>query len=82
MFCGIIIRMYIDDDAIKTPHFRASYRGYNAAFDLEGNIIDGDMPAKQQAYITAWALLHEEELPANWTLATKKEELFKITPLR
>lgn len=81
MFYGIIIRMYTDD-AIKTPHFRVSYRGYNAVFDLQSNLMDGDMPAKQQAYIKAWALLREEELFANWMLALHEEKLHDIAPLR
>ena len=81
MFYGILIRLYADD-TIKTPHFHAFYRGYNAAFGMDGKLIDGDMPARQQAYIKAWALLREEELFANWTLALHKENLHNITPLR
>lgn len=81
MFYGILIRLYVDD-VIKMPHFHAAYRGYNAAFGMDGKLIDGDMPAKQQAYIKAWALLREEELFANWTLALHEENLHDITPLR
>ena len=81
MFYGILIRLYADAES-KVPHFHASYRGYNAAFGMDGKLMDGDMPAKQQAYIKAWALLREEELFANWTLALHEENLHDITPLR
>ena len=81
MFYGILIRIYADN-SIKVPHFHASYRGYNAVFGLDGQLVGGEMPAKQQAYINAWALLREEELFANWTLALREEKLHDIAPLR
>ena len=83
MFYGILIRLYADA-AIKVPHFHASYRGYNAAFDMNERQAYRwrDMPAKQQAYIKAWTLLREEELFAKWTLALHEENLHNITPLR
>ena len=40
------------------------------------------MPISQQKLIAAWALIHREELEANWKLASEKESLFKIEPLR
>lgn len=42
MFYGIIIRMYTDD-AIKTPHFRVSYRGYNAVFEKNPRFFPSTM---------------------------------------
>lgn len=80
MFFGIIIRMFADDH--NPPHFHASYQGINATFDFNGTLLEGDMPAKQQKLIAAWAEIHREELNANWELAMNKESLFKISPLR
>lgn len=80
MFFGIIIRMFVDDH--NPPHFHASYQGHEATFDLSGNILEGDMPAKQQKLIAAWAVIHHDELEANWQLAINKESLFKIQPLQ
>ena len=31
---------------------------------------------------SAWAVIHKEELAANWVLAETKETLYKIEPLR
>ena len=53
MFFGIIIRMFADDH--NPPHFHASYQNDNATFDLNGNLLEGDMPTKQQKLIGAWA---------------------------
>lgn len=82
MFYGIVIRMYWNDiDKHKMPHFHAYYGDEEAIFSLDGDIIAGSFPKKQTAFVKAWALLHEEELRANWTLALNKEETYKIEPL-
>lgn len=80
MFFGIIIRMYADDHT--PPHFHAFYQGDNATFDMNGNLLEGEMPTKQQKLIAAWAEIHHDELVANWELAVNKEALFKISPLK
>lgn len=80
MFFGIIIRMFVDDH--NPPHFHASYQGFNAAFDLDGNLLEGDLPSKQMKLVAAWAQIHHDELVANWSLAINKEPLFRISPLQ
>ena len=83
MFYGIVIRMYWrDTDRHKMPHFHAYYGDDEAVFTLDGELLSGSMPHKQSAYIKAWALLHEDELKANWELAYRHEETYKIEPLR
>jgi len=64
------------------PHFHAYYAEHEASFSLEGEIIAGGFPAKQAALVRAWSLLHNEELAANWTLASNGEDVFRIDPLR
>ena len=83
MFYGILIRMYWkDNEKHQMPHFHAFYGEEEAVFSFDGEIIAGKMPHKQAAYIKAWALLHEEELEANWKLALEGEEVFRIDPLK
>ena len=57
------------NDRHKMPHIHVYYAEDEAVFDLTGEIIAGDFPKKQAAYVKAWCLLHEEELSANWKLA-------------
>ena len=52
------------------------------AFDLEGNMLTGDMPVKQQKYIAVWADIHADELSENWDIAQNDEQPKKIEPLR
>ncbi len=80
MFYGIIIRMYHDDH--NPPHFHAVYGDKKAIFNTKGELLEGDFPKKQTKLVTAWALIHEDELNANWKLATDGESLFKISPLK
>ena len=81
MFYGIIIRMYNNGEH-NPPHFHASYQGYNAVFNFDGEVTDGEMPNKQQKIVAAWAEIHKDELLANWELAMNEQPLYKIEPLR
>lgn len=63
------------------PHFHATYQDYNAVFNMDGEITDGEMPKRQQKFIAAWAELHKDELLANWELAMSEQPLYKIEPL-
>jgi len=81
MFYGIVIRMYNNGEH-NPPHFHAYYQGHNAVYDMDGNLIDGDMPRAQNKLITAWSEIHKDELLANWDLAINEEPLYKIDPLK
>ena len=81
MFFGIIIRMYNTGEH-NPPHFHAFYQGYKAVFDMEGEIMEGEMPKRQTKLIAAWAEIHKDELLANWELAMNEQPLYKIEPLR
>ena len=83
MFFGIIIKMnWKDTGQHKSPHFHAFYGDFEAVFSLDGEIIAGEFPRKQCTFVKAWALLHEDELAANWKLAVNGELTFRIEPLR
>ncbi len=40
------------------------------------------MPKAQAKLIAAWAMIHKDELLANWDLAINEEPLYKIDPLK
>ena len=79
MFYGIVIRMYYDDH--NPPHFHAFYGDYKAIFTLDGELIEGNIPTSKAKLITAWTLIHKDELMANWQLAKNSEKLYSISPL-
>ena len=79
MFYGIVIRMYYDDH--NPPHFHAFYGDYKAIFNFDGELLEGNMPKSKEKLITAWSLIHKDELIANWQLAESSETLYNIKPL-
>ncbi len=81
MFYGILIFMNRVNEH-NPPHFHATYQDFEASFDMDGKLIAGKMPLRQRRLIVAWVTIHHDELLANWELAQKGEELYKIDPLR
>src|SRR5258708_40005282 len=80
-FFGIIIKMFFHDHA--PPHFHAEYQNFKAVFSIKtGKMIEGKFPHKQSAFVTAWALLHEKELMANWKSLVVGKDANKVDPLR
>lgn len=83
MFYGIIISMYWEKTGQHyTPHFHARYGDSKAEVDFDGEIIAGFLPPKQASFVKAWALIHQDELRANWELAMNDEKPYKIEPLK
>jgi hypothetical protein len=84
MFYGLIISMfYGDNKQHKLPHIHVRYQNDKAVFSIpDGELIDGTLPTKKMALVKAWIILHEEDLMANWELATTEQNIFKIEPLR
>ena len=77
------IRVYINFDDHRPPHFHAEYAGEDiviAINDIEP--LAGQIPSKQQKMLLGWAALHQDELLENWVLASKGEPTFSIEPLR
>jgi len=83
MFFGIIIRMYCDKGEHNPPHFHAYYNEFKAIVDIRKcEIIEGNLPRKQAKLVLAWSEIHQEDLLADWQLATNGELPFKIDPLK
>jgi hypothetical protein len=68
--------------SINPPHFHARYQSHAAVFALDGELITGHLPPTQAALVKAWALLHHDELSANWDLLVDGEPTYRIDPLR
>jgi hypothetical protein len=84
MFYGLLIYMYwYDNEEHKLPHVHVKYQEYEAVFSInDAVLLKGSLPAKKHKMIEVWIDLHQEELLADWELATQGGELFKIEALR
>lgn len=80
-FLGIVIRMFWSDHV--PPHFHAFCGEDVAVFSIEtGQMIQGDFPSKKASLVTAWAIIHHDELKKNWDCVIKGSRVIKIEPLR
>lgn len=84
MFFGIIVRMYFfDDKQHHTPHIHVEYQGETAVVEIpSGTVLEGTIRQNKMKLIQAWIEIHQEELIADWSLATNGEALQKIDPLK
>ena len=84
MFYGVIIYLYFyDDREHHKPHIHVEYQEFKAVFSIaDGEMISGNIPNNKKRLVQAWIEIHREDLIANWNLAVRGEELFKIEPLK
>lgn len=84
MFFGILVMMYFEDNRRhKKPHVHVHYQENEAVISVpEGSLLSGSLPPAKMKLTLAWIEIHKEELLADWSLAVKGEQLFKIEPLR
>lgn len=80
-FFGIIIRMFYDEH--NPPHFHAEYSGYKAVFDLQGNVLKGNLLSRTATkLVREWIDFHVLELEEAWRMARENKVINKIEPLK
>ena len=84
MFYGIIISMYyLDNKQHNLPHIHVRYQDEEAVVSvIDGQLLDGTLKTNKMKLVQAWIEIHNDELIADWELATKGESIFKIDPLK
>jgi Domain of unknown function (DUF4160) len=84
MFYGIIVSMYfLDNKKHHLPHIHVEYQGEEAVLSIpDGNLLEGKISASKMKLLLAWIEIHQDELMADWNLASKGQPLFKIDPLK
>lgn len=84
MFYGIIISMYyLDTRKHHVPHIHVKYQDQEAVFSIpEGELLEGGLKPNKMKLVLAWIEIHQDELMADWELASSGENVFKIDPLK
>ena len=84
MFYGIIISMYyLDNKQHNLPHIHVRYQDEEAVISIiDGLLLDGTLKTNKMKLVQAWIEIHNEELMADWELASSGETIFKIDPLK
>jgi hypothetical protein len=79
-FLGIVVFMAFRDHA--PPHFHARYGGHQAAIAIDGPaVLAGSLPPRVLGLVMEWAILHRDDLRADWSLAQLQQPLRRIAPL-
>lgn len=83
-FYGIVIRMFYKDiQKHHGAHIHIEYNEFSAVYSIDTlEIIEGNIPPKQNRMVVAWMEIHIEELKALWNVSQKDGEFFKIDPLK
>lgn len=84
MFYGIIVSMYyFDTRQHHRPHIHVKYQEQEVVLAIpDGEVLGGSLKANKMKLVQAWIEIHQEELMADWELASQGEQIFKIEPLR
>jgi hypothetical protein len=84
MFHGLLVKMFfMDNERHHAPHIHVEYQSDKATYDIpSGDRLAGALPISKERLVLAWIELHRDELLADWQLAVRGEELFRIDPLK
>ena len=83
VFYGIIVRMYREKGGKhNVPHIHVEVSGEEAVFDLNGELLEGNIPPSKRKLLEAWIVIHKEDLEVNWRLLSDGEQFFRIDPLK
>lgn len=84
MFFGIIVSMYyFDTDRHHRPHIHVRYQEQEAVLSIpDGTLLEGQLKSGKMKLVQAWIEIHQDELLADWALASNGETVFRIDPLR
>lgn len=63
------------------PHFHARHQGTKACFTFDGELMDGDFPAKQRKLVAAWSVLTQTNSRQTGSSPAISRKLFRIRPL-
>jgi shikimate kinase len=84
MFYGIIVSMYFfDNRRHKMPHIHIKYQDDEVVISIpDGEVLEGKMKSNKLRLVQAWIEIHQDEIMADWELASQGETVFKIDPLK
>ncbi len=84
MFYGIIISMYFfNSRRHHFPHIHVKYQDQEAVVSIpDGRVLEGKIKSSKMKLVQAWIEIHNDELVADWELASQGETIFKIEPLK
>jgi len=84
MFYGIIVSIYyFNQRKHHLPHIHVRYQEQEVVLSIPGgDVLEGELKRNKMKLVQAWIEIHQDELMANWELASGGEAVFRIDPLK
>ncbi len=74
---------YFDHRKHHLPHIHVKYQEQEVVLSIpEGDVLGGELKRNKMKLVQAWIEIHQDELMADWELASSGEAVFKIDPLK
>jgi hypothetical protein len=74
---------FLDTRKHHLPHIHVKYQDQEIVIAIpNGEILEGKLKANRLKLLLAWIEFHQEELMADWELASHGQDIFKIDPLK
>ncbi|MCX5973802.1 MAG: DUF4160 domain-containing protein [Coprothermobacterota bacterium] len=65
------------------PHIHVKYQEQKAVIAIpSGEVLEGELKPNRLKLVEAWIEIHQDELVADWDLASQGQSVFPIEPLR
>jgi hypothetical protein len=65
------------------PHIHIKYQDDEVVISIpNGEVLEGKIKSNKLRLVQAWIEIHQDELMADWELASQGETVFKIDPLK
>ena len=79
-FFGVVIKMHFNDHT--PPHFHARYGKSTASIAISRPVVTkGGLPPRVLGFVLEWAMLHREELLADWEAVRSGGPVLPTRPL-
>jgi hypothetical protein len=73
---------YFDNRRHHLPHIHVKYQDQEVVLSVpEGDVLEGELGRGKMKLVQAWIEIHQDELLADWELASNGEVVFRIDPL-
>ncbi len=74
---------FLDTRKHHLPHIHVKYQGQEVVIAIpNGEILEGEIKPNRLKLVLAWIEIHQDDLMADWELASQGQDVFKIEPLR
>ena len=83
--CSMVLssRCTFDNRRHHVPHIHVKYQEQEAVIAIPmGDILEGSLKPNKLKLVQAWIEIHQDDLLADWELASAGEAVFKIDPLK